>query len=138
MRIVSTRVNELISVLGSNGIPQGDYEVLSINVFNDYFRGQIIGKKASQTIRITFRNLDADGANLASLIDDLAKINTIVINSVSFDIFDKTKLQKEAREAAFEDAKQKAQDYADAAGVNVGSVITIIDGQFDEAPPARF
>ena len=101
-------MNELILTLGLAGIPQGDIEVLSINVFNEYSQRQIIGKKASQTIQVTVRNVDEDGTNLAQLIDDLAKIDTIIINSVRFDIFDKTLLQEEARAAAFNDAKQKA------------------------------
>ena len=55
-----------------------------------------------------------------------------------FDIFDKSGLQQSARAAAFADAKQKAEDYAEAAGVRVGTVITIVDGEFDSAPPIQF
>ena len=98
----------------------------------------MIGKRASQTITITVRDLDEAGTKVANLIDELAKINTIIINSVRFDIFDKSGLQQEARAAAFQDAKQKAEDYAEAAGVKVGSVITLIDGEFDSAPPIQF
>ena len=49
----------------------------------------MIGKRASQTITITVRDLDEAGTKVANLIDELAKINTIIINSVRFDIFDK-------------------------------------------------
>jgi uncharacterized protein YggE len=72
------------------------------------------------------------------LIDQLAAIDGIQINSIDFDIFDKTGLQTEAREKAFADAKQKATDYADFANVPLGHVISIVDGQFDEAPPVQF
>ena len=62
------------------------------------------------------------------MIDDLASIDGITINGLTFDIADKTKVFQQAREKAFENAKQKAEDYADALKLAVGKVINIVDG----------
>ena len=61
------------------------------------------------------------------MIDALAQINSININSVTFDIYDKTPLQTQARAQAFKDAKEKAEDYVSFAGATVGNVMTIDD-----------
>lgn len=117
-----------MSILESNTIIQTDFEVNSISVYDDYQKGQIVGKRASQSITITIKNLDSQGKRVGNLIDQMAQVEDLLIDRVSFDIFDKSPLQEEARNEAFKAAQQKAKDYADAAGMNVGRVITIIDG----------
>lgn len=87
------------------------------------------------TIRI--RGLDAKGQKVATLVDALAQINGVNLDSVSFDIYDKTKLQSQSRAAAYKDAKQKAEDYASFAGLTVGRVLSIDDSSYVEAPALR-
>lgn len=72
---------------------------------------------------------------MGTLIDALSQVNGIKINSVSFDIFDKIKLQTEARAAAFKEAKEKARDFAEFAGLKLERVIKISDFQRVSAPP---
>ena len=81
------------------------------------------------------RQLDAKGEKVAKFIDALAAVNGINIDSVSFDIFDKTKLQTDARAAAFKDAKAKAEDYASFAGLRVTRILKIEDESFVSSPP---
>jgi uncharacterized protein YggE len=52
--------------------------------------------------------VDANGLNLGSLVDNLANINGINIDSVTFDVSDKSDLETRARANAFQDAKAKA------------------------------
>lgn len=85
------------------------------------------------TVRI--RGLDAKGTKVGTLVDALAQVNGINIDSVSFDIFDKTALQTQARTAAFNDAKSKASDYASFAGLSLGRVIFIDDNYYVSSPP---
>lgn len=60
-----------------------------------------MGKRASQSITITIRNLDAEGTRVGILIDQISQVDKILIDNVSFDIFDKTSLQEQARARAF-------------------------------------
>lgn len=136
---LSVKTRGLVLVLSLNGYTLDDYETSSISVYpqRSYINGQsvITGYRASQSFTITIDNLDADGDRVASLIDQLAILDGIQIDSVQFDIEDKTGLQTEARANAFRDAEQKADDYASFAGVQLGRVISIVDGQFVEAAP---
>ena len=62
---------------------------------------------------------------MATLIDALAKINGINIDSVTFDVSDKTSLETQARESAYLDAKIKAEDYASLAGKTLGKIVKV-------------
>lgn len=68
-------------------------------------------------------------------MDALAAVNGINIDSVVFDIFDKSPLETKARAKAFQDAKDKAQDYATFAGLNLGRVLTVDDSSVVSGPP---
>lgn len=113
------------------GISQDSYETQSLNIRGNYNyasgRSQLVGYIATQNLLITVKNIDSKGTKVSALIDSLAKINGLEIQSVNFDILDKTSLQKLARERAFADAKLKAQDYAEFSGLKVGRVVTIGD-----------
>lgn len=67
---------------------------------------------------------------MATIIDALAVIEGINIDSVSFDIYDKSSLQTKARADAFNDAKSKAKDYASLSGVTLGKIVGIEDTSY--------
>lgn len=139
VKALSDKVNQALAVLKANGYGNEAYETGSINVYAEYSyqngRSEVIGQQASQTLTVRVRNLDAKGQKVGVLVDALAQINGINIDSVTFDIYDKTPLQTQARAAAFKDAKAKAEDYASFAGLSVGRVLTIDDFSYVAAPP---
>lgn len=139
VKALSGKVNRALAVLKANGYGSDAYETGSINVYPEYNyqngRSEVVGQQASQTLTVRVRNLDAKGQKVGVLVDALAQIDGINIDSVSFDIYDKTPLQTQARAAAFRDAKAKAEDYASFAGLSVGRVLTIDDFSYVAAPP---
>lgn len=136
---LSNKVNLALAVLKANGYGADSYETSSLNVYAEYDYSvsppRETGQRAQQSLTIKVRGLDEKGQKVATLIDALAKVDGLNINNVSFDIFDKTPLQTQARAAAFKDAKTKAEDYASFAGVSVGRILTIDDFSYVEAPP---
>jgi uncharacterized protein YggE len=76
---------------------------------------------------VTISGIDAKATKVSPLLDSLVTIANININSVTFDIYDKKPLEAKARAAAFNDAKSKAADYAEFAGLRLGPVIKIED-----------
>lgn len=88
---------------------------------------QVIGKQATQSILIKIRATTDIGVKVAALIDAFSPIDGINIDSVSFDINDKSSIQSQARAAAFKDARTKAEDYASFTGLTVGKIIAIED-----------
>jgi uncharacterized protein YggE len=80
------------------------------------------------TVYVTVRNLDGLGA----LLDDTISAGANSINSIQFDVADKTAAVKEARAKAVEDAKTQAKELADAAGVSLGEIQSI--SFYDNSP----
>lgn len=84
------------------------------------------------TVYITVRDLDS----LGNLLDDAISAGANSINSIQFDVADKTKAVKDARAKAVEDAKTQAKELADAAGVSLGEIQTI--SFYDNSPYPMF
>ena len=80
------------------------------------------------TVYITVRDLDG----LGDLLDSAITAGANSVNSIQFDVADKTEAVKEARAKAMEDAKLQAQELADAAGVSLGSIQTV--NFYDNSP----
>jgi len=80
------------------------------------------------TVYVTVRNLDG----LGSLLDDTIAAGANSINSIQFDVADKTAAVKEARAKAVEDAKTQAKELADAAGISLGGIQSI--SFYDNSP----
>jgi uncharacterized protein YggE len=73
------------------------------------------------TVSVTVRKLDS----LGDLLDSAVASGANNINSIQFDVADKTEALKEARAAAVKDAETQAKELADAAGVALGDIQTI-------------
>ncbi len=80
------------------------------------------------TVYVTVRNL----AKLGDLLDMVIKSGVNTVNSIQFDVADKTSALKQARDEAVKDAQNQAQELAAAAGVKLGDVQSI--SFFDNIP----
>jgi len=80
------------------------------------------------TVYVTVRNLE----QLGKLLDDVVSAGANSINSIQFDVADKTAAIKEARAQAVEDAKVQAEELAAAAGVELGNLQNI--SYYDNSP----
>jgi uncharacterized protein YggE len=85
------------------------------------------GYDVYETVAVTLRNLSDAGATISDAA--AAGGDTTRINGVSFAIDDQTRLLQQARDAAFADAKAKAEQYAKLAGRGLGKVSVITEGQ---------
>ena len=81
------------------------------------------------TVYVTVRKLESLGA----LLDTLVKAGANNINSIQFDVADKTAATKQARDAAVKNAKTQAQELAAVAGVTLGDITNI---SFYESSPS--
>ena len=80
------------------------------------------------SVYITVRDLDG----LGDLLDSAISAGANSVNSIQFDVADKTQAVKEARAKAVEDAKLQAQELADAAGILLGDIQSI--NFYDNSP----
>ena len=87
-------MGEIRKIVEENGLDESNYELLNFNVYanTSYKNGvsTVLGQIASQTFEITIPTISSDGSNIGKLIDDLANINGIILNGLSFDLSDKT------------------------------------------------
>jgi uncharacterized protein len=84
----------------------------------------IIGYRASNHVTVRLR----DVAKVASVIDMLVGAGANDIGGINFMVSAASKLLDEAREQAFADARRKAEIYAKAAGVALGTPLSISEG----------
>ena len=84
----------------------------------------LIGQKAVQTLEITLHDIDSIGP----VYDRLMSLSGISISDVTLDKEDKSEEYRQARMDAVRDACSKAEAFAQAAGVEVGSILSITDG----------
>src|SRR5262249_16599914 len=69
-----------------------------------------------------------DVTKVANLIDTLVTAGANDIGNISFEVTQASKLLDDAREQAVADARRKAEVYAKAAGVTLGTPLAISEG----------
>ena len=124
-------MNSIASILASNGLTPDNYQTSGFSIYpNTSWVNQVakvVGQIASQSLRIRIPSISKDGSNIGKLIDSLATVNGIILNSLSFDLTNKTATFQTARQQAFQNARTKAQDYAVALQLSLGQLLNLED-----------
>ncbi|MDT5225375.1 MAG: uncharacterized protein QOG19_2782 [Mycobacterium sp.] len=120
----SGRTKAVIDALVGSGIDRKDVSTSQVNLRQQFGDDAIpIGYTASNSLTVKIRKIDA-ASNALGLIATTGGNNTR-INSVNFTIEDDSQLVKDARARAFNDAKDRATQYAELSGLDLGKVISI-------------
>ncbi len=132
---VSTQ--KLIAALKAAGVDAKDIQTMNFSIWQNNQYGPD-GKPSStnyavdNTVYLTVRKLDS----LGDLLDAAVRAGANNINSIQFDVADKTKALSEARDKAVKAAQTQAEELATSAGVKLGSIQTI--QYFDASPTPVF
>jgi len=118
--------NAIKDTLMAQGVDEQDIQTASFNVYpqSDYdFQGIITRTYFSveNNVFVTVRDLGQLGATL----DAVAKSGANNIYGISFDVQDKSEAQSITRELAVASARKQAQELAEAAGVQLGEIVSI-------------
>ena len=120
----STKANQLIATLKSNGIAPKDIQTSNLSVYPQYDNQgrRITGYQVTNTVTATVKDLK----NAGTLIDAAAAVagDAFRVNGLSFSISDNAKPLASARAAAVADARAQADQLATAAGVKLGQLRT--------------
>jgi uncharacterized protein len=123
------------SRVSSAGIAATDIKTLSVQVWPqyDYRNGQSIltGFMASQTLQFTVHDLRRIGA----VIDAAVAGGATSVQGITYDVTDRSAASAQALARAVKDAQTKARAMTDAAGLRLGSVVSMTD---IEATPYPF
>jgi uncharacterized protein YggE len=93
--------------------------------FSDVGQPEVSGYRVSTQVHVKVRRLD----RLGRVIDDAAAERARLVGDIAYSLGDAPSLRAEAQRKALADARRKAEEYARAAGMEVGEVLQIKDEQ---------
>ena len=134
MNQTNDRQQAVINALTGGGIDAKDISTTQVSLQPQYADNSVIaGYRASNSIQVKIRKLDKASQALAAIVG--AGGDATRINSVSYSIEDDSKLVRDARARAFDDAKDRAGQYAELSGLSLGKVISISEAPSGAGPP---
>jgi uncharacterized protein len=130
------RTNNSLEAMKAQGIEEKDLKTLGYNVYPQYdnqvcYPGmpcaagapQITGYQVSQTVEVKIR----DTAKVGSVLQALGDLGVQNISGPDFTLDDDDAARNEAREAAIEDAREKAKALAKSLHVRLGNVVSFYE-----------
>jgi uncharacterized protein len=136
MNQVSDRQLGVINALVEAGVDRNDISTTQVSLQPQFSpttdSTTIVGYRASNSIDVKIRQLDAASQALALIVSTGG--NATRINNVNYSIEDDSQLVRDARSRAFNDAKDRADQYAGLSGLTLGKVISISEAP-GAAPP---
>ena len=134
-------MSDLIASLTDNGIAEEDYHTSQFSIEPDVdYRSngeQVIrGYRVTSLLSVTVRDLDRVGEVIDDAVDAVG--DPIRVQGVSFSIESLAALQSEARAQAMADAKAKAGELAELAGVDLGKPVAVSESSSGGLPPVIF
>ncbi|MEU4191179.1 SIMPL domain-containing protein [Kribbella sp. NPDC026611] len=126
---VGEHMDAVIAALQAQGVERSQLGTSAVNVYQEYREpgASEPAYRASHTITIETKDLTGFGRMLNAAVD--AAGNSLSLQGLQFDIEDKTALLTQARELAFQQAREKAAELAALAGFSLGSVSAIEETQ---------
>lgn len=132
----STDTEAVIKAIKAAGVADDDIQTNNFNIYQNYQTDPTTGARTGSTymvdntVSVTVRDL----AKLGSLLDSTVKAGANNVNSIQFDLADKTKALSEARAKAVKAARAQAEELATAAGVTLGNIQTISTSENTPGP----
>lgn len=135
----SDLMRNVFAALAANGVAEKDISTTNLNLnprydYEQRTNGQplLVGYRASNQVTIISHDLDRTG----QLIDALLQAGLNNINGINFSVSEPDAAQAQARAAAIEKAKKKAQTMAQTANVRLGRLLSLQEGS--SASPIRY
>ena len=130
----NTSAQAVIAAIKAAGVADKDIQTTNFSIYPQQqydTNGKLTGiiYMVDNSVYVTVRDL----TKLGGLLDSSVTAGANTINSISFDVADKTAALSQARLAAVANAKKQADELTGATGVTLGTVQTI--SYYDSTPP---
>nr|WP_306302166.1 SIMPL domain-containing protein [Gordonia araii] len=139
----SDKITKITDAAVAAGVDRKDVQTQQVSISPRYSTpgagggtSTISGYEATNTVSIKVRDLSKASKVLGDTVT--AGGNNTRLSGVSFAIDDDSALMRNAREAAFADAKARADQYARLAGDKLGKALVITESNAVESPPRTY
>ncbi|HEV7877894.1 SIMPL domain-containing protein [Bradyrhizobium sp.] len=131
-------MGKVLLALKGAGIDEKDFQTSRLSLQPQYAPNRsgpnaVVGYRASNRVTIRLR----DVTQVASVVDVLVAAGANDLGGINFMVSAASKLLDDAREQAIADARRKAEIYAKAAGVTLGSPVSISEEGLPGPMPYR-
>jgi uncharacterized protein YggE len=135
MHQTNARQQAVIDALAGAGVDHNDINTTDVTLQPQFDNAgnTITGYRAANAIRVKIHPAGSASQVLAVIVGTGGAATRI--NSVSYSIGDDSQLVKDARARAFQDAKDRAEQYAGLSGLGLGKIISISEAS-GATPPA--
>jgi len=128
-------MNAVVDAVLAAGVARRDVRtaLVSLNPVTDYSDKsgpRVTGYQIVNSVAVTLRDLDRAG----ELIDAVLAAGASTLDSLDFRLDDQGPAADEARKLAIEDARSRAETIARAAGVSLGGVVAVLEGERGGGP----
>ncbi|MET9933084.1 MULTISPECIES: SIMPL domain-containing protein [unclassified Streptomyces] len=132
MAAQKTAAEALLLVLHQQGIAERDIRTDSLSLAPVYTQSaggesRVTGYQAGQAFSVKVRDIDRTGQVVGAVNESTRDAGRI--NGVVFDVADPSALRAKAREAAFRDAYDKAEQHARLSGHRLGRLVSLSEGE---------
>jgi uncharacterized protein len=136
MNQTNDRQQAVINALVGARVDRKDISTTEVSLQPQYDSagGNITGYRADNSLRVKIHPAASASHVLAVIVGTGGDATRI--NSVSYSIADDSQLVKDARARAFQDAKDRAEQYAQLSGLKLGEVISISEASGATPPTA--
>ena len=129
LRANAEQMNRLMEAVRKAGIAERDIQTSDLGVSPQYHRAdgqarEITGYEARNTVNLTVRDI----AGLGGVIDALVAAGANQVYGPNFQIGEPDEARDEARRAALDAARARAELYAEALGLRVRRIVSISEG----------
>jgi uncharacterized protein YggE len=120
---------KVVEALKSDGIDSKDIQTVNFSVTPVYEQRKegtapfIVGYRVVNSVRIAVRDIQ----KLGGILDKVVGLGANTIDAIEFSVAEPESLKDDARKRAIENATANAKIYTEAAGVNLGPVLTIVE-----------
>ena len=136
----SSRMQSVFAALRKMGVPEKNIQTTNLYVSPQYSNGEgnaarrLTGYQVSNDVTVRLE----DVGKVGSALDALVAAGANQMNGISFSIQNPAPMLERARAEAVADARTRAETYAKAAGVTLGTVLSISEGGAEAPRPVMY
>jgi uncharacterized protein YggE len=136
----SSRMQSVFAALRKMGVPEKNIQTTNFYVSPQYSNGEgnaarrLTGYQVSNDVTVRLE----DVGKVGSALDTLVAAGANQMNGISFSIQNPAPMLERARAEAVADARTRAETYAKAAGVTLGTVVSISEGGGEAPRPVMY